>query len=119
MWPREFVVNAGVSKPRLLYDAGADRCDDTETRENVRDSADADDPLDSELLVLVRRSSPDACRGLCHDVGGADVRGVLGSTPNSSMRLSGMWSLYERVTEFVLRMDADEVARFLSECEES
>ncbi len=48
------MVNAGGSKPRRLYDAGADRCDDTDVREKFRESADVDDPLDSELLVLIR-----------------------------------------------------------------
>lgn len=107
-----------VSIPRRTKDAGADRAEATDVRENVRESAEADDALESELLVLVRRSRPDGCRGLCHDVGGSE-RGVFGSIPNSSMRLSGICPLYVRETELTLRRDVAEAARFLSDCEES
>ena len=105
-----------VPAPRRVSEAGAERCEVTDVRENVRERAD--DPLDNELLVLVRRSSVDVCRGLCHDVGGSE-RGVLGRTPNSSMRVLDMCSPYDRVTELRLRSDVDDEARFLSDCEDS
>ena len=87
----------------------------TDVREYVRDK---DDALDNELLVLVRRSRPDACRGLCHDVGGSECV-AFGSIPNSSIRLSGMCPLYVRDTELTLLNDVAEAARFLSDCEDS
>lgn len=62
-------------------------------RDWVRENADADDALEIELPVLVRQSllgmCPGRVRGLFQDVGGA-VRELLGSMPNSSIRLSGM-----------------------------
>ena len=58
----------------------------------MRENADADDALEMELPVLVRQSLlgmwPGSVRGLFQDVGGA--RELLGRTPNSSIRLSGM-----------------------------
>ena len=102
-----------VSSPcRLDELPGAERCEEVDVRENVLDSADFDDALESELLVLVRLSKPELSRDRVHDVGGADERGVFGSTPNSSIRLSVMCSLYDRVTEFRLLDDFVEARLF-------
>ena len=55
---------------------------------------DADEPLDHELLVLVRRARPGAPRE-AHDVGGSEDAGSFGSIPNSSIPFSVMRSLYD------------------------
>ncbi len=92
----------------------------TDARDCVRDRADAEDALETELLVLVRQSfpRPGIERGFCHDVGGSE-RGTFGRTPNSSIRLVGVCPLYECDNELeVFRRDEFDAARFFRERDE-